>query len=152
MEVWKMFLPPTGDILNSYFIEHSTEACLLSTSIKWLPGWNWVLFTLHNYLNISFDFTHAHIHSPTPTFKYLSFQYFLIFLASKLHACSKYDIFIWLHPCTWNFVIILVDHTINIPFILRKLITIYKIRIPRQSHFGDNFGIISWRLTFFSMM
>lgn len=98
MEVWKMFLPPTGDILNSYFIEHSTEACLLSTSIKWLPGWNWVLFTLHNYLNISFDFTHAHIHSPTPTFKYLSFQYFLIFLASKLHACSKYDIY--LYNCT----------------------------------------------------
>lgn len=134
MEVWKMFLPPTGDILNSYFIKHSTEACLLSTSIKWLPGWNWVLFTLHNYLNISFDFTHAHIHSPTPTFKYLSFQYFLIFLACVFKIWHIYII-----ACTWNFVIILVDHTINILLFFVNWLPFTK------SEFPDNpiLGIIS---------
>lgn len=123
MEVWKISTTYRRYIELNYFIEHSTDACLLS--IKWQPGWNWVLFTLHNYLNISFDFTHAHIHSPTPTFKYSLFSTVHVLASNCMHA---QNMTIYLIAFTWNFAIILIDHTINIPFILRKLVTILQNR------------------------
>lgn len=147
MEVWKISTTYRRYIELNYFIEHSTDACLLS--IKWQPGWNWVLFTLHNYLNISFDFTHAHIHSPTPTFKYSLFSTVHVLASNCMHAQNM--TFIWLHSHEILPLFSLTTLSIFLLFFVNWL-PFYKIGIPRQSHFGDNFGIISWRLTFFSMM